>query len=77
MASIIVRGLDRSVKKLLAARAKAHGRSLSAEVRFILNRAGQPKHIGIALLNAARVADAAIDLRIPDRTDTARAATLD
>ena len=36
MASVVVRGLDESVKKQLAAQAKEHGRSMEAEIRAIL-----------------------------------------
>lgn len=36
MSSIVVRGLDESVKKQLATQAKEHGRSMEAEVRDIL-----------------------------------------
>ena len=42
MASIIVRELDESVKKRLAARAREHGRSMEAEVREILTRGCGP-----------------------------------
>ncbi|WP_062520201.1 FitA-like ribbon-helix-helix domain-containing protein [Demequina silvatica] len=73
MSSIIVRGLDESVKRQLAAQAKEHGRSMEAEVRDILTRAARRPHIGIALMQAARDVDAAVDLPIPDRTDVARA----
>lgn len=73
LASIIVRGLDESVKGRLASLAKAHGRSMEAEVRDILTRASSPPHIGIAIMHVARDAGGIEELRIPDRTDTARA----
>lgn len=54
MASIVVRGLDDSVKQRLAAQAEEHGRSMEAEVRDILTRAALRPHVGLALLEAAR-----------------------
>lgn len=54
MASIIVRGLDESVKKRLAAQAKENGRSMEAEVRDILTRTSSRPHIGTALVRVAR-----------------------
>ncbi|MFD6857339.1 Arc family DNA-binding protein [Rhodococcus sp. NPDC060090] len=72
MASIVVRGLDESVKQSLAKRAKEHGRSMEAEVREILTRASLRPHIGLALLEAARAADGVEELMIPERVDEAR-----
>lgn len=72
MASIIVRGLDESVKARLAARAKEHGRSMEAEVRDILTRAASRPNIGMALLQAARDIEGRDDLVIPERADSAR-----
>lgn len=72
VASIIVRGLDEAVKQRLAARAKEHGRSMEAEVRDILTRASSRPHIGLALLEAARVAGGVDELPIPERSDEAR-----
>lgn len=72
MSSIIVRGLDESVKRRLAAQAKEHGRSMEAEVRDILTRASARPHIGVALMQVARAAGEIDELLIPDRTDTAR-----
>lgn len=74
MSSIVVRGLDDSVKKRLAQQAGEHGRSMEAEVRDILTRAASRPHIGLALLQAARAAAGGVDeLQIPDRSDAARA----
>ena len=73
MSSIIVRGLDESVKNRLAAQAKEHGRSMEAEVRDILTRASSRPHIGVALMQVARDMGGVDDLPIPDRSDTARA----
>ncbi len=75
MASIIVRGLDESVKEELAARAKRHGRSMEAEVRDILTRAADRPHIGVALLDLAREVGGFDELSIPPRDD--RAAVVD
>lgn len=72
MTSIIVRGLEESVKRQLAAQAKQHGRSMEAEVRDILTKAAQRPHIGLALMQAARDVGGVDDL-IPERTDVARA----
>lgn len=73
MSSIIVRGLDESVKKQIAVQAKEHGRSMEAEVRAILTRAAQRPHIGIALMQAAREVGGIEGIPIPERTDSARA----
>ncbi|GAA4115280.1 FitA-like ribbon-helix-helix domain-containing protein [Enteractinococcus coprophilus] len=72
MSSIIVRGLDPSVKRQLAVQAKEHGRSLEAEVWDILTRAATRPHIGLALAQAAREVGGVDDLQIPERTDPAR-----
>lgn len=74
MASIVVRGLDESVKERLAAQAKEHGRSMEAEARDILTTATRRPHIGLALMRAAQEAGGIEDLSLPERTDVARAA---
>ena len=71
MASIIVRGLDESVKAQLAQRAKSHGRSMEAEVREILTQAVTRPHIGLALLEVAQDVGG-VDLDVPERDDVAR-----
>lgn len=73
MTSIIVRGLDESVKKRLAEQAKEHGRSMEAEVRDILTKAARKPHIGMALMQAAQEAGGVDGLPIPERNDVARA----
>lgn len=73
MASIVVRGLDESVKEQLAAQAREHGRSMEAEVRDILTRAARRPHIGLALMLVAREAGGVDALPVPDRDDVARA----
>lgn len=73
MASIVVRGLDESVKKQLAARAKKHGRSMEAEVRDILTEAARRPNIGVALMQAAQEVGGVDDLPVPERADVARA----
>lgn len=72
MSTIVVRGLDESVKQQLAAQAKEHGRSMEAEARDILTRAARRPHIGVALLRAARAAGGD-GLVVPERSDDARA----
>ncbi|MFI7147690.1 FitA-like ribbon-helix-helix domain-containing protein [Nonomuraea sp. NPDC050022] len=73
MSSIVVRGLEESVKKQLAVQAKEHGRSMEAEVRDILTKAARRPHIGLALMRAAQEAGGIGDLVIPERSDVARA----
>ncbi len=73
MASIVIRGLDESVKRRLAAQAREHGRSMEAEARDILTKATRPPNIGLALLRAAQEAGGIEDLPVPERTDVARA----
>lgn len=73
MSSIIVRGLDESVKKQLATQAKEHGRSMESEVRDILTKSTRRPHIGLALMQAAQEAGGVDDLPVPERTDAARA----
>ncbi|MEA4943535.1 MAG: toxin-antitoxin system [Propionicimonas sp.] len=72
MASIVVRGLDESVKAQLVAQAAQNGRSMEAEAREILTRATRRPHIGLALLDAAREFGGIDGLPIPERTDPAR-----
>lgn len=73
MSTIVVRGLDESVKQQLAAQAKQHGRSMEAEARDILTRATRRPHIGLALLQAAREVGGVDVLDVPERADDARA----
>lgn len=73
MASVVVRGLDESVKKRLASQAKEHGRSMEAAIRDILARAAHGPHIGLALMRAAQEAGGIDDLPVPERADVARA----
>lgn len=72
MSSIIVRGLDESVKRRLAEQAKEHGLSMEAEVRDILTRAASRPHVGLALLWVARDVGGVDELPIPERADSAR-----
>jgi antitoxin FitA len=74
MASVVVRGLDESVKKQLAAQAKEHDRSMEAEARDILTKATRRTHIGLALMRAAQETGGVDDLPVHERTDVARAA---
>jgi plasmid stability protein len=75
--SIVVRGLEESVKKRLAAQARENGRSMEAEARDILTRATRRPHIGLALLQAGQEAGGFDDVELPGRTDQARAADLE
>lgn len=74
MSSIVVRGLDESVKARLAAQAKKHGRSMEAEVRDILTKAATKPNIGLALLHATRAGEGVENLPIRERSDIARTA---
>lgn len=74
MSSIVVRGLDESVKARIAAQAKQHGRSMEAEVREILTKAATRPNIGLALLQAGQSVGGVDELAVPERADVARAA---
>ena len=54
MASIVVRGLDDSVKRQLAEQAERHGRSMEAEARDILTKGVTRLNIGLALIRAVQ-----------------------
>lgn len=73
MASIVVRGLDETVKRRLAEQAKEHGRSMEAEVRDILTRAARRPNIAVALMEAVREVGGIEELPVPERRDEARA----
>lgn len=74
MSTIVVRGLDESVKERLVAQAQRHGRSMEAEVRDILARSVSRPHIGLALLEVAREVGGVEGFEVPARTDLARVA---
>ena len=76
MSSIVVRGLDESVKARLVAQARQHGRSMEAEVREILTKAATRPNIGLALLRVGQSVGGVDELPIPARDDIARAADL-
>ena len=73
MASIVVRGLDDSVKRQLAEQAERHGRSMEAEARDILTKGVTRLNIGLALIRAVQEVGGADDLPVPERDDVARA----
>lgn len=73
MTSILVRGLDESVKKRLAAQAKEHGRSMEAEARDILTKATRRPHIGLALMHASQEAGGIENIPLAERADVTRA----
>jgi toxin-antitoxin system len=73
MASIVVRGLDDSVKRQLAEQAERHGRSMEAEARDILTKGVTRPNIGLALIQAVQEVGGADDLPVPERDDVARA----
>ena len=72
MASIVVRGLDDSVKRQLAEQAERHGRSMEAEARDILTKGVTRPNIGLALMQAVQEVGGVDDLPIPERDDVAR-----
>lgn len=71
MSTIIVRGLDESVKNQLAAQAKQRGCSTEAEVGDILTKAARKSHIGLALMQAAQHVGGSEDLPLPKRSNPA------
>lgn len=71
MASILVRGLDDSVKQRIAERARNNGRSMEAEVREILTESVVEKNIALALLKLGRRVGGCEELEIPPRTGEA------
>lgn len=72
MASILVRGLDESVKRQLAEQAERHGRFMEAEARDILTKGVARPNIGLALIQAVQEVGGADDLSVPERDDVAR-----
>lgn len=74
MSSIIVRGLDESVKRELAATAKRKGRSMEAEARDILTKAVAPTNLAEAFLELGRSLGGVDEFEPPRRDDFARGA---
>lgn len=54
MTSIVVRGLDESVKKRLVQQAERNGRSMEAEARRLIEEGTRPHNIALALYEATR-----------------------
>jgi antitoxin FitA len=77
MAALSIRNLDESVKRRLQSRAASHGRSMEAEARAILTEAvrepADSAGLFTALLDQFGMLGG-IDLELPDRAETARAA---
>lgn len=67
MASILIRGLDDSVKQQLADRADANGTSMEAEARKILTSALVPLNVGLAFLEVGRRHHGVEELEIAPR----------
>lgn len=80
MAAISVRDLDEDVASRLKVRAARHGRSMEAEVRAILTdavTAAEDEQFNLAQAVRERfAASGGIDLDVPPRCDTPRAAHL-
>lgn len=70
MAAITVRGLDDEVHRALSRRAKAHGRSMEAEVRHILTDKVRADLVAPNVLVEFYLAcrDDPVELPIPERT---------
>jgi len=78
MAAVSIRDLDDQVRERLRIRAAQHGRSMEAEIRAILTAAvSEPTSTaGFARTLLARFgALGGVDLELPPRTATPRAAT--
>lgn len=77
MAAVSIRNLDERVRERLRLRAAAHGRSMEAEMRAILIAAveepGDNKNVVESLVHGF-VALGGVDLNLPPRSETARAA---
>ena len=72
MVSILVRGLDESVKRQFAEQAERHGRSMEAEARDILTKGVARPNIGLALMQAVQEVGGVDDLPIRERDDVTR-----
>lgn len=73
MATITVRGLDDSVKRAIAEQARAHGRSMEAEVRHILTESmqRQRRNIGAAFLDTFQDLGG-VEVEVPSRSQRRR-----
>jgi plasmid stability protein len=76
MAGVTIRRLDDSVKERLRVRAAQHGRSMEAEIRTILAEAvAEDDQPGLFDVLVDRFqALGGVDLELPERRDTPRAA---
>ena len=70
MANLLIRDLDDDVVRQLKAAAKAHGRSLQAEIHDALQRAGA-RSLAETRRVSARLTDAMLSPRPEDRLDPA------
>lgn len=80
MATLVIRDLDEDVKARLRVQAAEHGRSMEAEARAILAlavRARRPRRALGSYIADQAAAVGGIELEIPERHETARAADLD
>lgn len=79
MAAVSVRDLDDDVRERLRVRAAQHGRSMEAEIRVILTDAVSEASTspGLAQALLSRFGDlGGVELELPSRVDTPRAADL-
>lgn len=77
MATLTIRNLNDSVKRRLQVRAASHGRSMETEVREILAEAVREPSDSAGLFTALldRFGDlGGVELELPERRDSARAA---
>jgi plasmid stability protein len=81
MATLTIRDFDDALKAALRVRAAEHGRSMESEVREILRTVLERPSSGPGMATRVRqrlsdVADTAVDVELPNRTERPRAAEL-
>jgi plasmid stability protein len=80
MAALTIRNLDDLVKRRLRSQAARHGRSMEAEARAILTEAVREPSDSAGLFTALLDRFGAlggVELELPDRTESARAASFE
>lgn len=79
MAAVSIRNLDDEVRERLRLRAAAHGRSMESEIRAILADAvSEPDESpGLLATLIERISEVGgVDIEVPERSSSARAANL-
>lgn len=72
MTTLLVRGLDESVKERIAAMARRKGISMEAEAREILSRSVSGPNLGLAFYELGQEAGGIDHLELPDRSEPDR-----